>query len=452
MLPKLLVIEDDEAVRVQLKYALQQEFALAFAEDRPQALARAKEVKPQVVLLDLGLPPAPDTVEEGFRALEELLLAAPGVKVIILTGNGDRENALKAVQLGAFDYHLKPVELDALKVVLHRAAYLYGIEQESERWVRDQEEALRFEELLGTTARMREIFTIIHRVAKTDATVLIEGESGTGKELIARAIHNHSHRRKAPFIPINCGAIPETLLESELFGHEKGAFTGAHIQRKGKLELANGGTVFLDEVGELSPMLQVKLLRFLQEHEIERVGGREPIRLNLRVIAATNHDLKTQLQGGLFREDFYYRLSVVTIRVPPLRERGEDILLLANAFLHRAGREHRRRVRFSPEALQALMAYPWPGNIRELENKVSQAVIMAQGRLIEPADLDLKPPATPRPASLRERREQLERETLVEVLSRHRGNISHAARELQVSRPTLHSLLDKHNVDPQAFR
>ncbi len=452
-LPKLLVVEDDEAIRTQLKYALQREFVIAFAEDRFQALAMAKDLKPHVVLLDLGLPPSSDTAEEGLRALEELPRTAPIGKVVILTGNTDRENALKAVQLGAFDYHLKPVDIDTLKVILGRAVYLQGLEQERDAWLRGQEDAIRFEEILGSTPAMREVFVLIQRVAKTDATVLIQGESGTGKELIARAIHRHSRRRDGPFIPINCGAIPETLLESELFGHERGAFTGAHVQRKGKLELADRGTLFLDEIGELSLLLQVKLLRFLQERTVERIGGREQIQLDLRVIAATNRDLNGQRERGLFREDLYYRLSVVTIQVPPLRDRGEDVALLGNAFLRRAGQEHRRRVRFSPGALRALMAYSWPGNIRELENKVSRAVIMARGRVIEPAELDLEPAPDPeRAASLRQARERAERDALVEALSRHRGNISQAARALQVSRPTFHGLIDKHHINAKQFR
>jgi two-component system, NtrC family, response regulator len=311
---------------------------------------------------------------------------------------------------------------------------------------------VRFEDILGKTAAMREIFNIVERVAKTDATALIEGESGTGKELVARAIHGRSGRRNGPFVPINCGAIPETLLEAELFGHERGAFTGAHTQRKGKFEMADRGTLFLDEIGELPLILQVKLLRFLQERTVERIGGRQPIPLDLRVIAATNRDLKTQLERGLFREDLYYRLSVIRIQVPPLRERGEDIALLANAFLRRAVHQHRRRVRFSGEALRALLAHHWPGNVRELENRVSRAVIMARAHFIEPADLDLQPAEAESAASLRAARDRVEREALVDVLSRHRGNISKAARTLKVSRPTLHGLLDKHAIDAGDFR
>jgi two-component system NtrC family response regulator len=451
-LPKLLVVEDDEAVRLQLKYALRDEFAIEFAEDRPHALAAARAGHLDVVLLDLGLPPASSQAAEGLQALEDLLALPVPPKIVVLTGSSEHQHALRCVELGAFDYHRKPVDLETLRVVLRRAAYLHGLERQSERSVLERERTARFEEILGTTPSMRNIFTIIQRVARTDATVLIEGESGTGKELIARAIHQRSRRRAAPFVAINCGAIPETLLESELFGHEKGAFTGAHIQRKGKLELADRGTLFLDEIGELSLLLQVKLLRFLQDRTIERVGGRDSIRLDLRIIAATNQDLKLQLQRGLFRQDLYYRLSVVTISVPPLRERGEDILLLANAFLRQGTRPDRRRVRFSPEAVRALMNYSWPGNIRELENKISRALILSRGRFIEPADLDLKPPPPEPTHSLREARDAAERAALVSVLTRYRGNISQAARELKVSRPTLHSLLDKYAVDAKSFR
>jgi two-component system NtrC family response regulator len=450
--PKLLIVEDTEEIRTQLKYALRDDYALSFAEDRTQALKLLQEVQPPVVTLDLGLPPSPDTAEEGLKTLDEILRQAPPTKVIVVTGNTDRANALQAVHLGAFDYHLKPIDLDEFKVILRRATYLHELAEESAQALLAQEQTVRFEEILGNTPAMREIFTVIHRVAKTEATVLIEGESGTGKELIARAIHSRSGRREGPFVAINCGAIPETLLESELFGHEKGSFTGAHMLRKGKLELADRGTLFLDEIGELPLLLQVKILRFLQERTIERVGGRQPIHLDLRVIAATNRDMKTQLERGLFREDLYYRLSVVTIEVPPLRERGEDVILLANTFLQRAAQAQRRRARFSPDALRALLAYAWPGNIRELENKVRRAVIMAQGRVIEPADLDLEPGPEARPTSLRETRERVEREALVEMLGRHRGNVSQAARELKVSRPTLHGLLDKHGINAKDFR
>jgi len=450
--PKLLIVEDDDSLRTQLKYALGADYALTFAGDRQQALAAVEDAAPEVVSLDLGLPPHADGAEEGLATLDGILRAAPLTRVIIVTGNGDRANAVKAVQLGAFDFHLKPIDLEEYKVVLRRAAFLHALNRESDAAVRAEESAVQFEDILGSTPRMREIFTITQRVARTDATVLIEGESGTGKELIARAVHSRSSRRGGPFVAINCGAIPETLLESELFGHERGAFTGAHVQRKGKFELADKGTLFLDEIGELPLLLQVKILRFLQERTVERIGGRQPIAVDLRVIAATNRDLKSQLEKGLFREDLYYRLSVVRIDVPPLRERGEDIVLIAHTFLQRATATLRRRIRFGSDALQAIVAYPWPGNVRELENKVSRAVIMAKGRVIEPVDLDLPTVGPSQAGSLRETRDRVERQRLVEVLMRHRGNVSQAARELQVSRPTLHGLLDKHTIHAKDFR
>jgi two-component system, NtrC family, response regulator len=337
--------------------------------------------------------------------------------------------------------------------MLRRAAYLHELEAASAEHLREQEEAIRFQDILGSTPRMTEIFKLVERVAKTDASVVIQGESGTGKELLARAVHDKSRRRRHPFVPINCGAIPETLLEAELFGHEKGSYTGAHVQRKGKVEVAEGGTLFLDEIGELNLALQVKLLRFLQEREIERIGGRERIPVDVRIIAASNRDLKAEAQAGRFREDLYYRLSVVTITVPPLRERGEDILLLARAMLSRSCREHRRNARFTPAAVQALLAYSWPGNIRELENKVQRAVIMTDRKVIEPSDLDLEAVETSdEPAGLKDARKRAERQTLVDTLIKHRGNISRAATELAVCRTTFHSLLTKHQMNAKDYR
>jgi len=450
---RLLIIEDDEDIRTQLTYALQDEYAVSVAGDRARAAAAVQESAPEIVTLDLGLPPTPDTAEEGLRALEDILSVAPDAKIIIITGNGDRANAVAAVERGAFDYHLKPVNLDDLKVVLRRATYLRQLERESEEQAKQREDSIRFTDILGSTPKMREIFGVIQRVAKTDATVLCEGESGTGKELVARAVHAHSPRRGGPFVAINCGAIPETLLESELFGHERGSFTGAHAQRKGKIEMATGGTLFLDEITEMSLPLQVKLLRFLQQREIERVGGREVIPIDVRVVAATNQSLDEALRGGRFREDLYYRLSVVTIHLPPLRERGEDVVLLANAFLRRNGQALKRKVRFSPEALEAIVKYQWPGNIRELENKVHRAVIMATSRIIGSADLDLNPSAViDALPTLREARDQSERRLIVNALVRSRGNISRAARVLDISRPTFHDMLVKHSIDAKEFR
>jgi two-component system, NtrC family, response regulator len=450
---RLLIVEDNEDIQIQLRYAFQDQYAVTTTDNRKSALAALREGEAGVVTLDLGLPPEPNSAVEGLRALEEILHHAPSTKVIVITGNEDRANAMKAVELGAFDFHLKPVNLDDLRVVVKRASYLRQLEREGAAAARLQEQTLQFNDILGTTPKMREIFNVIRRVARTDATVLIEGESGTGKELVARAIHAGSSRAGASFVAINCGAIPETLLESELFGHEKGAFTGAHVQRRGKIETASGGTLFLDEIGEMSLPLQVKLLRFLQEREIERVGGREPIRIDVRVLAATNSNLESGIQKGMFREDLYYRLSVVSIRIPPLRDRGEDIALIANVFLRRAAQAMRRKVRFSPPALEALIRYPWPGNIRELENKVQRAVIMAPGRFVEPADLEIvETPTDERLPTIREARSENERKLVIDALARNRGNISRAAQAVGVSRPTFHEMLTRHGIDAKAFR
>src|SRR5262245_23885518 len=456
--PKLLVVDDDEAIRTQLKYALRDEFTLFFAEDRQTALAAVDAHRPELVSLDLGLPPAPEGAQEGLKALDEIVKRAPATKVVVVTGNGDRVNAIRAVQLGAFDYHSKPIDVGSLKVVLQRAAYLQALESDAEKQLKAQETNVRFEDILGAAPPMREIFAIVARVSKTDATVLIQGESGTGKELLAKAIHSNSPRKSRPFVAINCGAIPETLLESELFGHERGAFTGAHIQRKGRFEVADAGTLFLDEIAEMSAPLQVKLLRFLQERQIERVGGREMIRVDVRVIAATNKDLRSELQAGRFREDLYYRLSVVNLNVPPLRDRGEDLILIANAFLRRRAQEQRRKLRFSSGALDAMTRYRWPGNIRELENAVQRAAIMSQGQLVEAADLGIAvesasaEPASEDRTSLRDARGRAERQALVDALVQTRGNISQAAKQLGISRPTFHGLLAKFQVDAKEFR
>ena len=450
--PKLLVVEDDDAARLQLKYALRDRYAMWFADNRARALAIVEEIRPDLVSLDLGLPPHPDTVEEGLRTLEDILRIAPGTKVVVLTGSGDRINARRAIELGAVDYLSKSADLAEYETVLRRSTFVQTLESENARETAEVEAGARFEEIIGSTPQMREMFSMVSLVAKTDVTVLIQGESGTGKELVARAVHGKSRRKNAPFVPINCGAIPETLLESELFGHEKGAYTGAHVQRKGKLELADGGTVFLDEIAEMPLPLQVKLLRFLQERKVERLGGRQQIHVDTRVIAASNKDLKADVAAGGLREDLYFRLSVVTITLPPLRERAEDIGMLANAFLRRACQEYRRKLRFSTEALAAVSQYRWPGNIRELENAVRRATIMARGQFIEPADLGIPLPAPAERLSLREARNRVERQVVVDALTRTRGNISRAATELGVSRPTLHGLLEKHGIDSRDLR
>jgi two-component system NtrC family response regulator len=442
--PKLLIVEDDEELRTQMKWALAQDYEVFSAVDRPSALDILKSERPGVVTLDLGLPPHPQGTEEGFLALSEMLELDSLIKVIIITGQGEKDNALKAIGQGAYDFFCKPIQIEELKVVLNRAFYLSQVEHEH----RELQQQLReewFEGMLGTSPPMQEVFSSIRKVSTTDVPVLIVGESGTGKELVAGAIHRQGSRRKFPFVPINCGAIPENLLESELFGHEKGAFTDAHIQRKGRFETAQGGTLFLDEIGELSLPLQVKLLRFLQEQKIERVGGREEIFIDARVLAATNKDLKQAISDGKFREDLYYRLGVVTIQLPPLREREEDILVLATALLQKYADENKKKITgFTKQAIRAIETHNWPGNIRELENRIKRAVIMAEGSKIAPEDLELASPHKKyERGGLREAKEALERDFVERAIAKNKGNLTQAASELGLSRPTLYELMEK---------
>ncbi len=442
--PKLLIVDDEEDIRTQMKWALARDYGVVLAEDRRSALEIVEMEKPTVVTLDLGLPPRPADVEEGFATLSEMLSLDPFIKIIIITGRGEKEHALKAVGEGAYDFMYKPVEIDELKVVLKRAFYVSSLEREHHLLQR-QVGAEGFQGMLGTSPQMQEVFSIVHKVATTEAPVLIVGESGTGKELVSLAIHRLSTRKDEPFVVINCGAIPETLLESELFGHEKGAFTGAHVQRKGRIEAAKGGTLFLDEIGELSLALQVKMLRYLQEQVIERIGGREQIRVDARVITATNRDLKQAMKAGSFREDLYFRLAVVTIHMPLLRDREGDLLLLAKAFLTRYNEESRRKIiGFTPQAVRAIQNYSWPGNVRELENRIKRAVIMAEGNKITPADLELSSQTVrDEYLNLKEAREALEKEMILKALSKNKDNVTRAAEALGISRPTLYELMEK---------
>ncbi|MGQ9696272.1 MAG: PEP-CTERM-box response regulator transcription factor [Thermodesulfobacteriota bacterium] len=445
---KLLIVEDDDPIRTQMKWALMQDYEVLMAQDRQSALEQFKTQKPLVVTLDLGLPPYPGEVKEGFVTLTQILNEDNLVKLIVITGQGQKEHALKAIEQGAYDFFSKPIEIEELKIVLKRAFYLAQLEREN-REMQAQLTGDSFKGMLGSCKKMQEVFSAIRKVATTDVPVLIIGESGTGKELVAKAIHLSSNRKEKPFVVINSSAIPETLLESELFGHEKGAFTGAHIQRKGRMEMAQEGTLFLDEIGELSLSLQVKLLRFLQEQKIERVGGREEIPLDTRILAATNVDLKEAIKEGKFREDLYYRLGVVTISLPPLREREEDIMLLANFLLKKYAKEVNKNIKgFTPQALEAIELYNWPGNIRELENRVKRAVIMAEGSRITPADLELTSPFVKYEGrGLREAREALERDFISRALVRNKGNVTKAAEELGISRPTLYELMEKLGIE-----
>jgi two-component system, NtrC family, response regulator len=441
--PRLLIVDDDEDLRRQMRWALADEYEVLLAGDRLAAIDTVRAQRPAVVTLDLGLPPDAQGAAEGFATLLQIQQLEDPPKVVVITGREERDYALQAVSQGAYDYFCKPIQADELKVVLRRALYLQRLEQEN-RELQRRASRRGFEEMLGSSPPMEAVFAAVRKVAVTDAPVLVVGESGTGKELVARAIHRLGVRHKGPFVAINCGAIPDNLLESELFGHEKGAFTGAHMQRKGRIETAHGGTLFLDEIGDLPLPLQVKLLRFLQERRIERVGGRQEIPVDVRVLAATNADLRQAMREGRFREDLYYRIGVVVVSAPPLRDRGDDVLLLAAAFLQRYALESRKRTSgFSREALAALQAHQWPGNVRELENRVKRAVVMAETPRILPADLELDGVVAPESRPLRDVRADLERETVQRALARHKGNVTRAAAELGVSRPTLYGLIEK---------
>lgn len=443
MKPKLLIVDDDEEIRTQMKWALANDYEILVAENRTSAVETFQAELPAVVLLDLGLPPQPATPEEGLATLSDLLAMERLAKVVIISGQGEKEVALRAIGAGAYDFLCKPVEMEELKFLLKRCFHVTQLEREC----REMQQLLQgdaFEGMLGTSRPMQAVFGAIRKVATTNAPVLILGESGTGKEVAARAIHRRSGRKNGPFVAINCSAIPETLLESELFGHEKGAFTGAHVQRMGRIETAGGGTLFLDEIGEIPLALQVKLLRFLQEQCIQRVGGRQDIQIETRVIAATNAELKKAMSAGTFREDLYYRLAVVKIEMPPLRERENDIHLLAQSFLQRFALQAKKSgLTFDPGAVRALNNHSWPGNVRELENCVQRAVIMAEGKRLTVQDLELTPATDGKAGTLKEAREAAEREIVERVLRKHSGKITIAATELGISRPTLYELMEK---------
>lgn len=433
-----------------MRWALTQEYDIVLGEDRPTALAQFQEHRPQVVLLDLGLPPNAGDPQEGMATLAGIVRADSMTKVIIVTGQSEKNNAMRALSEGAYDFLPKPIEMDALKIILKRAFYLAGLEREN-REMHDRLHASTFQGMLGASPQMQEVFSSIRKVGAAEVPVLILGESGTGKEMAALAIHKLSSRKDGPFIAINCGAIPEALLESELFGHEKGSFTGAHAQRLGRIETAENGTLFLDEVGELPLPLQVKLLRFLQEKTIQRVGGRKDISINARVVAATHVDLKKAMAEGKFREDLYYRLAVITIKLPPLRERQTDVLMLAQAFLKKFATELGKDARkFTQQALKAIEQHEWRGNVRELENRVRRAVIMAEGPRVTENDLELLPNVKPAAVrTLKEAREAVERDLVASALQRNHGNISQTANDLGISRPTLYELMEKFGLKKQ---
>jgi two-component system NtrC family response regulator len=443
---KLLVVEDDPGLQSQLRWCFEN-FEVLVADNREAALTELRRHEPVVVLQDLGLPPDAEGVSEGFATLEETLSIAPQTKVIVVTGHGDQENALKAVSLGAYDFYQKPVETETLQLIVDRAYQMAELESENRRLL-SQESRSPLDGIIAVSPKMLEVCRMIEKVAPTTATTLLLGESGTGKELLARALHSLSDRVDKPFVAINCAAIPENLLESELFGHEKGSFTGAVKQTLGKVEVADGGTLFLDELGDMPLGLQAKLLRFLQERVIERVGGREEISVDVRVVCATNQNLDTAIAEGRFREDLYYRVSEITIPIPPLRERTGGRLILARTLLEKFAAKHNRSFRgFTTEAQNAIQSYQWPGNVREMENKIKGAVIMAEGKYVTPEDMSLESVESRPPSlNLREVRKEAEGQAIRRALVHASGNISRAAKLLGITRPTLYDMLEKYAI------
>jgi len=447
--PVLLVIEDDPGLQAQLKWAYD-DFEVVIAEDRDSAIAALRAEAPAVVTLDLGLPPDPDGTTEGFAVLDAIMALKPDTKVIVASGHGARESALAAIARGAYDFYQKPIDIEALGLIVRRAFNLRAIEEENRRLVASSgAEKTVLGRLITGAPEMVKVARTIERVARTSVSVMLLGASGTGKELLAKGLHDASDRASGPFIAINCAAIPETLLESELFGHEKGAFTGAVKTTEGKIESADGGTLFLDEVGDIPLPLQVKLLRFLQERTIERVGGRRAIPVNTRIVCATHQDLESMIQQGGFREDLFYRLAEIVIRIPGLAERHGDPVLLAKAFLKRFAAEMNPAVTgFAPDALAAIDAHDWPGNVRELENRVKRAVIMADGKLVNAEDLDFggAQDETADVLNLKSAREAADRKVIRHALARSEGNISSTAKLLGISRPTLYDLLKQYDL------
>jgi two-component system NtrC family response regulator len=445
--PVLLIVEDDLALQRQLRWAYEG-YEIVGAATRAEAIEALRSREPAVVTLDLGLPPDPDGTSEGFATLAEMLALKPATKIIVASGHGARDSALRAIALGAWDFYAKPIDIDALGLIVARAFHVHALEAENRRLAAREVAAAGFGGLLYASEEMAKVVRTIERVAPADVSVMLLGASGTGKELLARGIHDHSPRRRGAFVAINCAAIPETLLESELFGHEKGAFTGAVKTTPGKIEQAAGGTLFLDEIGDVPLPLQVKLLRFLQERVIERIGGRRPIPVDTRIVCATHQDLNAMVADGRFRDDLYYRLAEIVVPIPGLAERPGDASLLARAFVRRHAATMNPAVTgLAPDALAAIDAWGWPGNVRELENRIKRAVIMADGKSVSAADLDLDATAVdPLPLNLRSARETADRKAIRQALAQADGNISGASRLLGVSRPTLYDLLKSYDL------
>lgn len=439
----LLIVEDDPGLQKQMRWSFD-DYETVVAGDRETALACVRRHEPAVVTLDLGLPPDADGASEGLATLSQILALAPQTKVVVVTGNQDRANAVKAVGMGAYDFCQKPFDPEILGLIVQRAFRLHALQMENLQLQQAQDSPIAG--MITADPAMLKMCRSVERVAPSDATVLLLGESGTGKEVLARALHQMSPRASKKFVAINCAAIPENLLESELFGYEKGAFTGANKQTKGKIEFADGGTFFLDEVGDLPFQLQAKILRFLQERVVERIGGREEIAVDVRIVCATHQNLKKSIEEGRFREDLFYRLSEIVFSIPPLRERPGDAILLSQALMQKFSRQQGRSLLgFKPDALEAIETYGWPGNVREMENYVKRAVIMAEGSQISAEDLGLAA-AIKEPVNLRHVRDDAERKAIIKVLGRCDGNMLRAAELLGISRPTLYDLIGRHNL------
>jgi two-component system NtrC family response regulator len=445
---KLLIVEDDLGLQKQLKWSYE-DFDVFCASNREEALTLLRAEEPDVVTLDLGLPPDPDGVTEGFAVLDEMLKLKPDTKIIVASGHGARESALRAISAGAWDFYHKPVDIDELHLIVRRAFHVRELEVQNALLQQpDSDGELLLGTILTASPEMVKVARTIERIAPADVSVLLLGASGTGKELLARGLHNASARRDKPFVAINCGAIPENLLESELFGHEKGAFTGAVKTTEGKIELANGGTLFLDEVGDIPLALQVKLLRFLQERTIERIGGRKAIHVDVRVVCATHRNLSKMISDQTFRDDLFYRLAEVTVNIPPLAARTGDAILLAKHFVNRFAREMNPTIKgMSTSALTAIDAWKWPGNVRELENRIKRAVIMAEGKFVTADDLDFSDEDEgDLLLNLKAAREASDRKAIKRAIARTEGNISSAAKLLGISRPTLYDLLKQYDL------
>jgi two-component system NtrC family response regulator len=442
----ILIVDDEDGIRSQLTLALEDQYRVITAATADEALLKQRAEYPAVILLDISLSPYGGSLE-GLAILPQLIETDPRAKVIMVTGNSERQNALAAIGAGAFDFYVKPIELQELGIIIKRAAYLQKLETENAQMASALQQHQGYPSIIGNSSRMQKVFRVVETVAPTAYTVLISGESGTGKELIAKAIHSRSERASRPFVTINCGAIPENLLESELFGHEKGAFTDAIAQKIGKFELADKGTLFLDEIGELSLALQVKLLRFLQDKIIERVGGKGVIPVEVRIIAATNRSLALEVEQKRFREDLFYRLSVITIDLPPLREREDDVVMVANHLVKLYGNENRKaNLVFSTAAMQRIRSYEWPGNIRELENRIKRAVILSDSNRLTAEDLGFERELSSEQKSLQHVREEAELNHVRAALVRNNWNVSKAARDLGISRTTLYDLLEKYKI------